>query len=162
MPSLLRVRALVRVGLAGVLLIQAALVAVAVWATSPLLFALGEIALVSTVGCCAIVIQYARLRSRFIRERLEMRREWERRRLADDVHDLVGHELSLIAMQAGLIELRTEGETARQVADLRERTARAVHALHDTIVLMTDHDRPEPALGERRTSSTSSAHLAGR
>ena len=73
-------------------------------------------------------------------ERARMR---ERSRIASDIHDSVGHELSLIALRAAAIEVDpAAGGTARQAAaELRGAAAHATTRLHDVIgVLREDSD----------------------
>lgn len=67
----------------------------------------------------------------------------ERARIAQDMHDSLGHELSLIALRAGALELSPDlGEGAQGAArSLREDVAIAVDRLHDVIDLL----REEPA-----------------
>ena len=67
----------------------------------------------------------------------------ERSRIASDIHDSVGHELSLIALRAAAIEVDpAAGAAARQAAaELRETAAHATNRLHDVIgVLREDSD----------------------
>jgi signal transduction histidine kinase len=59
-------------------------------------------------------------------ERVRMR---ERARIAQDMHDSLGHDLSLIALRAGALEL---------AADLDERHRRAVGELHTNITAATE------------------------
>ena len=73
-------------------------------------------------------------------ERARMR---ERSRIASDIHDSVGHELSLIALRAAAIEVDpVAGAAARQAAaELREAAGQATTRLHDVIgVLREDSD----------------------
>ncbi|MGX9346440.1 sensor histidine kinase [Microbacterium sp. KNMS] len=59
----------------------------------------------------------------------------ERARIADDLHDTIGHELALIAVQAGALELgRGLDEAQRErFAELREAAVRASSRLHDVV-----------------------------
>jgi signal transduction histidine kinase len=65
----------------------------------------------------------------------------ERARIADDLHDTIGHELALIAVQAGALELGRDLSTEQreQFRSLREAAVRASERLRD-VVRMT---RPE-------------------
>lgn len=70
----------------------------------------------------------------------------ERSRIAQDMHDSLGHELSLIALQAGALELDPElpdrqHETARL---LRTTTADAVNRLHEIVGVLRDTTDPAP------------------
>ena len=73
-------------------------------------------------------------------ERARMR---ERSRIASDIHDSVGHELSLIALRAAAIEVdpAAGGAARRAAAELRGAAAQATTRLHDVIgVLREDAD----------------------
>jgi signal transduction histidine kinase len=65
----------------------------------------------------------------------------ERARIADDLHDTIGHELALIAVQAGALELDRDLRPAQQerFRDLREAAVRASGRLRD-VVQMTRPD----------------------
>jgi signal transduction histidine kinase len=67
----------------------------------------------------------------------------ERARIADDLHDTIGHELALIAVQAGALELGRDLSPARreQLRELREAAVRASSRLRD-VVRMTRPDGP--------------------
>jgi signal transduction histidine kinase len=70
----------------------------------------------------------------------------ERSRIAQDMHDSLGHELSLIALQAGALELDDDlpdrhRETARL---LRASTADAVGRLREIVGLLRDDGEPAP------------------
>jgi signal transduction histidine kinase len=70
----------------------------------------------------------------------------ERSRIAQDMHDSLGHELSLIALQAGALELDDDlpdrhRETARL---LRATTADAVGRLREIVGLLRDDGEPAP------------------
>ncbi|MFH8901920.1 sensor histidine kinase [Streptomyces coeruleorubidus] len=82
--------------------------------------------------------------ARFAEERARLR---ERARIAQDMHDSLGHELSLIALRAGALQvapgLAVEHRTA--AADLRAAAADATDRLHRIIgVLREDDDEPAP------------------
>lgn len=70
----------------------------------------------------------------------------ERSRIARDMHDSLGHELSLIALQAGALELDDQlpdrhRETARL---LRATTTDAVDRLREVVGLLRDDGEPAP------------------
>jgi signal transduction histidine kinase len=70
----------------------------------------------------------------------------ERSRIAQDMHDSLGHELSLIALQAGALELDEElPERHRATARLlRATTADAVTTLRDIVGVLRDDAEPAP------------------
>ncbi len=67
----------------------------------------------------------------------------ERARIAQDMHDVLGHDLSLIALSAGALKLATglEEHHRRTAGDIRARAAAAVERLGEVIgVLREDTD----------------------
>ncbi|OUC92523.1 sensor histidine kinase, partial [Streptomyces swartbergensis] len=82
--------------------------------------------------------------ARFAEERARLR---ERARIAQDMHDSLGHELSLIALRAGALQVAPGlvGEHRTAAADLRAAAADATDRLHRIIgVLREDDDEPVP------------------
>jgi hypothetical protein len=81
---------------------------------------------------------------RLAEERARLR---ERSRIAQDMHDSLGHELSLIALRAGALQVAPglAGEHRAAAADLRAAAADATDRLHRIIgVLREDADEPVP------------------
>ncbi|WP_223198816.1 sensor histidine kinase [Solihabitans fulvus] len=75
----------------------------------------------------------------------------ERARLAREMHDLVSHQVSLIAMQAGALRMAAEDPESRKVAGtIRELSSRTLDELRQLVgVLRTeDADDPQPGLAE--------------
>lgn len=82
--------------------------------------------------------------ARFAEERARLR---ERARIAQDMHDSLGHELSLIALRAGALQVAPGlgGEHRAAAADLRTVAADATDRLHRIIgVLREGNDEPVP------------------
>lgn len=77
---------------------------------------------------------------------VERERLRERTRIAEDMHDSLGHELSLIALRAGALELAPDlAERHRQAAaDLRIAAANATDQLHDVIGVLRDGGSAAP------------------
>ena len=89
----------------------------------------------------------------------------ERARIADDLHDTIGHELALIAVQAGALELGRDlsSDQREQFRALREAAVRASGRLRD-VVRMTRPDGPsrlDPAGGEGVEDLVTGARDAG-
>lgn len=89
----------------------------------------------------------------------------ERSRIADDLHDTIGHELALIAVQAGALELGRDltPEQHAQFRALREAAVRASGRLRD-VVQMTRPDGPgrlDPSGGTTLDALVSGAREAG-
>ncbi|MGI5427670.1 sensor histidine kinase [Streptomyces sp. CA-179760] len=81
---------------------------------------------------------------RLAEERARLR---ERSRIAQDMHDSLGHELSLIALRAGALQVAPglAGEHRTAAAELRAAAADATDRLHRVIgVLREDDDEPVP------------------
>ncbi|WP_404952825.1 sensor histidine kinase [Streptomyces sp. 147326] len=76
-------------------------------------------------------------RQRFVAEQARLR---ERTRIAADMHDSLGHELSLIALRAGALELSPtlSGQDRADLAVLRAAVSDAVGHLRDTIGVVRD------------------------
>ncbi|MCX6469418.1 MAG: histidine kinase [Corynebacteriales bacterium] len=112
---------------------QAAIAGVAVVTGSAVLTALAEIALLSAVGVVTAAARYRAFRRRYDELRREAVQSTARQRLSDDVHDLIGHELSLIGLQAGVLEMSGDPDIARRGVAIRQRSAEAITILHDTL-----------------------------
>ncbi|ATO14224.1 two-component sensor histidine kinase [Micromonospora sp. WMMA2032] len=94
-------------------------------------------------------------------ERVRLR---ERARIAQDMHDSLGHDLSLIALRAGALELAPDLPGAHRAAagELRASVAAATERLHEVIGLLRE-DRPGPLRppGETVTDLVDGARDAG-
>lgn len=66
----------------------------------------------------------------------------ERTRIAHEVHDTLGHELSLLALQAGALEMTLPAEHQTAAAQLRVSAAGATERLADLVLLLRDGDPP--------------------
>ncbi|GAA1013376.1 sensor histidine kinase [Streptomyces thermogriseus] len=89
----------------------------------------------------------------------------ERARIAQGMHDVLGHDLSLIALSAGVLKLAPDLEEHHRKAadDIRARAAAAVEHLGEVIGVLregTDHTPMDPG-GSSLTSLTSEASAAG-
>lgn len=95
-------------------------------------------------------------------ERVRMR---ERARIAQDMHDSLGHELSLIALRAGALEVAPDlDERHRRVAgELRASVASATLRLRDIIGVLREDAEPAPTqpTGEGITGLVERARDAG-
>lgn len=88
----------------------------------------------------------------------------ERDRIAQDMHDQLGHDLTLIAMQAAALEVSPHlDESARSTAgELRRSTALAVERLSEIIgVLHVDMRQEEPSPREDLMTIVDRARTAG-
>ena len=90
----------------------------------------------------------------------------ERARIADDLHDTIGHELALIAVQAGALELGRDLSTEQreQFRALRESAVRASERLRDVVRMTRPEDGPsrlDPLGGEGIDALVAGARDAG-
>ncbi|MFJ4837521.1 sensor histidine kinase [Streptomyces sp. NPDC088746] len=87
-------------------------------------------------------------------ERLERERQLvaqqarlaERARIAQDMHDVLGHDLSLIALSAGALQLAPglDDQQRRAAKDIRARAATAVERLGEVVGVLSGHAEPPP------------------
>lgn len=99
---------------------------------------------------------------------IDQERLRERSRIAQDMHDSVGHELSLIALRAAALELDPSlpDEHRRAASELREMAGTATDRLGDIIGVLRDTEAPlvprdedVPTLVERAAASGLSVRL---
>lgn len=84
---------------------------------------------------------------RLVAEQARLR---ERARIAQDMHDVLGHDLSLIALSAGALQLAPglTDEHRATARDIRARAGAAVERLGEVVGLLREGDAaPEPAPG---------------
>ncbi|MBQ1045701.1 two-component sensor histidine kinase [Micromonospora sp. C32] len=104
-------------------------------------------------------LRHAQAERRAEVERVRLR---ERARIAQDMHDSLGHDLSLIALRAGALELAPDLSPAHRAAagELRASVAAATERLHDVIgVLREEHTLRPP--GETVADVVDGARDAG-
>jgi signal transduction histidine kinase len=78
-------------------------------------------------------------------ERVAEARRHERLRIAREMHDVLGHRISLLSLHAGALELRPDGpreEIARAVAVIRDSAHQALEDLSEVIGVLRA-DRPD-------------------
>ncbi|MFD7655760.1 sensor histidine kinase [Actinosynnema sp. NPDC059797] len=103
-------------------------------------------------------------------DRLEREREWvaerarlrERGRIAADVHDSLGHELALIALRAGALELTAgTGRDREAAAELRKSAVIATDRLRQAIGVLREGTAPVEPPDEDVEELVSRARRAG-
>jgi signal transduction histidine kinase len=76
----------------------------------------------------------------------------ERARLAREMHDLVSHDITLIAMQAGALSVQARTPDTQQTADtirtLSKHTLEELRALVGVLRSGSEDDGPQPGIGE--------------
>lgn len=109
------------------------------------------VGLMWVVGAAVRRRQAAELRVAELAEQAQLARERERSLLARELHDVVAHELTIIAMQATLMRMSTEPDdvaAARQV--IEETSRRALDELKRLLlVLRTSDVLPETAAAQQ-------------
>ncbi|WFE34500.1 histidine kinase [Micromonospora sp. WMMD975] len=103
--------------------------------------------------------RHAEAERRSAEERVRLR---ERARIAQDMHDSLGHDLSLIALRAGALELAPELPPAQRAAagELRASVAAATERLHEVIGVLRE-ERPRRPPGETVDDLVDGARDAG-
>ncbi|WP_411079452.1 sensor histidine kinase [Streptomyces sp. cmx-18-6] len=89
----------------------------------------------------------------------EQARSQERSRIAQDMHDALGHDLSLIALSAGALKLAPglDEQHRRTAQDIRGRAAAAVERLGEVIGVLREETEPPPV----RPADSDIARLVG-
>lgn len=80
----------------------------------------------------------------------DLARVRERTRIAEDMHDLIGHDLALIALHSGALEVRADASDDQKLAasQIRGRAVAATDRLHEILgVLRTEDTAPRRAPG---------------
>ncbi|OLT27395.1 hypothetical protein BJF83_02165 [Nocardiopsis sp. CNR-923] len=92
--------------------------------------------------------EHARQLQREHRLTAEQARSRERSRIAQDMHDSLGHELSLIALRAGALEVTRDlsDEHRRAVAELRADAVTATTHLREIIGVLRADAEPAPTI----------------
>ncbi|MBP1781744.1 MULTISPECIES: sensor histidine kinase [Micromonospora] len=104
-------------------------------------------------------LRHAQAQRRAEIERVRLR---ERARIAQDMHDSLGHDLSLIALRAGALELAPDLSAAHRAAagELRASVAAATERLHDVIGVLREERTLRPP-GETVADVVDGARDAG-
>ncbi|MEU4540062.1 histidine kinase [Streptosporangium sp. NPDC023825] len=124
-------------------------------AGSVALLVLGELLIAALSVLVLMYRRYLRYRRSFESDLARRARARERGELAGELHDVLGHELSLIALRAGALQVTSTGAASEQAAAVRAQVEQAVLQLRQTVrLLRPDDDVPEVA-------PPSGWHLAG-
>lgn len=88
-------------------------------------------------------------------ERAEQLRVQERQRIAGEMHDVLAHRISLVSLQAGALEVRSDlpSGVAESVTGIRLQSHRALEDLRDILGVLragtdTDGLRPQPGIAD--------------
>jgi signal transduction histidine kinase len=98
-----------------------------------------------------------------LRQDVRLARQRERTRIARDMHDSLGHELTLIALRAGALELSPDLAEPHRTAigDLRASAGEATERLREIIGLLRDDTEDIASLVRRSVASGMDVRLAG-
>lgn len=98
------------------------------------------------------IAQLAASRSREIRLQEQSVRSAERARLAREMHDVVSHQVTLIAMQAGALQVSAQDEETRQAATtIRQLSTRTLEELRGLVGVLRSglgEDDAQPGIDE--------------
>jgi len=111
------------------------------WRTtgSGVVVVLAQLFVVAVLVVTELLARYAWLRARHLDQVAARAVVLERSRLAEDMHDLLGHELSLIAVQAGALQL-SHPDTADRSAAIRVGAEHAVLTLREIVSVLPTSD----------------------
>jgi signal transduction histidine kinase len=103
------------------------------------------IALGVAVGIPWFAGRYLRQQDELVEAAVHRARLQERSRIAQDMHDSLGHELNLLALRAGAIEVESNASSTQQVAaaQLREGASSAIAQLATVIGVLRGEDAVE-------------------
>ncbi len=98
-----------------------------------------------------------------LRQDARLARQRERTRIARDMHDSLGHELTLIALRAGALELSPDLAEPHRTAigELRASTGEATERLREIIGLLRDDTEDIASLVHRSAASGMDVRLTG-
>jgi hypothetical protein len=119
-----------------------------------------QIILMMIAGLAVLILRYAGLKRRHLGEIRARAAESERIRLAEDMHDLLGHQLSLIALEAGRLQV-THPEVADDAAAIRDRAGSAVDRLQEIVGILGEPSALAHPAGESVDDLIESATRAG-
>jgi hypothetical protein len=94
-----------------------------------------QVLVVAVLVVVAFGARYAALRARYLDQVAAHAAAMERSRLAEDMHDTLGHELSLLAVQAGALQL-AHPDTADRSAAIRDGAERATLVLREIVSVL--------------------------
>lgn len=88
----------------------------------------------------ALLSEYRKMKRRLLTNEQAARQE-ERTQIARDIHDSVGHKLTALLMQLEVSRLQAEGETARQLEELKSLAKESLEETRSAVKTLK-HDEP--------------------
>ncbi|KQO61328.1 sensor histidine kinase [Curtobacterium sp. Leaf261] len=122
---------------------------------SAILVVLAQLVLVLLAAVIAVGIRYRVLGARHRAAALATAAARERARIAEEMHDALGHQLAVVALRASALEVVADAETSDAAALVRVEAANAVERLHDVLDVLhgddaTPSERLDRAVGSMR------------
>ncbi|BDZ47907.1 hypothetical protein GCM10025867_01480 [Frondihabitans sucicola] len=111
---------------------------------STLGFVVLEILVAIIIAFVSLVLRYFRFRRRYEAAIATNAVLTERSRLAEEMHDSLGHDLSVIALRAGSLQVRSTGVTQAAAADIRRDVERTVDKLRHTLLVLRSSQDETP------------------
>lgn len=143
---------------------EVALVGWALSARGPVLFILGQMLLLTLVAVVVFYRRYAGFRRAYEHDIARRAADQQRAELAGELHDVLGHELSLIALRAAALQVHSSGSAAEAAGQVRIQVEQAVVRLHQTMDLLRPADpasTPSGPTGHGLSDLVERANAAG-
>lgn len=134
------------VGLATLAVAEVALVGWALSARAPVLFILGQLLLLALLAVVVLYRRYTGFRRAYESDIAHRAAEKQRVELAGELHDVLGHELSLIALRAAALQVHASGSAAEAAGQVRAQVEQAVVQLSQTMALLRPADSAPTSL----------------
>ncbi len=99
-------------GLTVLALMELGLIGWALVTGAALVFAVGQALILALLALGIVMGRFVRFRGAYEHALAQSAAERERSRLAEELHDVLGHELSLVALRAGALQVTTVGDAA--------------------------------------------------
>lgn len=131
---------------------EVALVGWALTAGAVVVFVLGQALLAALLALVLLRARYLGFRGAYELDIARRAAAEQRVALAEELHDVLGHELSLIALRAGALQVTSTSGVSDQAAQVRAQVEQAVVQLRQTVELLRSTDTStaptEPAPAE--------------
>jgi hypothetical protein len=133
-------------GLTVLVLMELGLIGWALVTGAALVFAVGQALILALLALGIVMGRFVRFRGAYERALAQSGAEHERSRLAEELHDVLGHELSLVALRAGALQVTTVGDAADRASALRLQVEQVVLELRQTVEMLRDGRGAAPML----------------
>ncbi len=122
----------------GALVVAVETALIGYWITSgaTVIVVVIELLIIAAVAVITLVGRYRHIRRELHETTIATAAGRERERIATEMHDTLGHQLSLIALRAGALQVQTSDAVSHAAAEIRREADDATANLHDIIELM--------------------------